>query len=486
MPICRKHPVVYEIAAWPWVDSLSRQHNALITLGNVPDAAWDEIAQHRPDAVWLMGVWKRSAAGRDIARRLPGLRDEYRRALGDFDDSDVVGSPYAIVAYEVDERLGGEQGLERAREQLSRRGIKLLLDFVPNHVAVDHAWVREHPEYLVHGSAEEAHNASDSFFRSGSRILAHGRDPYCPPWTDTVQLNAFNAGLREAMAAQLERIASRCDGVRCDMAMLVVNRVFERTWGGRCGPMPSEELWPTWIARARRVHPEFWFLAEVYWDMEWELQQLGFDHCYDKRLYDRLRWHGAPDIQAHLRADLAYQDKLVRFIENHDERRALDAMGEHRHRAAAVLALTLPGAKLVFMGQPEGRQTKVPVQLGRWPVEQPRPAVKAFYLRLMEILSEPIWHQGQWSLCACEPLGEPDASSASVAWLWQFGAQRRLVAVNYGQRAGKLAVRLPEGELGKGWGLMLSTAQANCAAPGDGNSVPLSLEPYEGQIWGSS
>ena len=191
-------------------------------------------------------------------------------------------------------------------------------------------------------------------------MLAHGRDPYFPAWPDVVQLNAFAPDLRAAVAETLLDLAGQCDGVRCDMAMLMLNDVFARTWGDRAGPRPAEEYWPDLIAAVKAATPDFVFLAEAYWDLEWTLQQQGFDYCYDKRLYDRLVHEHAEQVRGHLTADVAYQDKLLRFIENHDEPRAAATFPPERARAAAVATLTQTGARLVHEGQLEGRRCSCP------------------------------------------------------------------------------------------------------------------------------
>src|SRR4029079_14671348 len=109
------------------------------------------------------------------------------------------------------------------------------------------------------------------------------------------------------------RIATQCDGVRCDMAMLMLNDVFARMWGERAGARPGDEDGPSTIAAVKADHPDFVFMAEAYWDLEYALQQQGFDYCYDKRLYDRLIHEDAGDVHGHLTADSAYQERLVRF-----------------------------------------------------------------------------------------------------------------------------------------------------------------------------
>ena len=141
-----------------------------------------------------------------------------------------------------------------------------------------------------------------------------------------VQLNAFSQDLRDAHVATLRDIADQCDGVRCDMAMLMMNETFARTWGERVGPAPAGDYWPEVIAAVREDHPDFCFIAEAYWDLEWALQSQGFDYCYDKRLYDRLLHETAEDVRLHLTADTGYQQRLLRFVENHDEPRAASVL----------------------------------------------------------------------------------------------------------------------------------------------------------------
>ena len=136
--------------------------------------------------------------------------------------------------YVVDKHLGGPKGLAAARKSLAKRGLRLILDFVPNHVAPDHPWVSDHPEYFVQGNADEARNDPASFVETGGTVFARGRDPYFPAWPDVLQLNAFQPGLRQAVVATVAEIAGQCDGIRCDMAMLMLNAIFERTWGGAC------------------------------------------------------------------------------------------------------------------------------------------------------------------------------------------------------------------------------------------------------------
>ena len=442
-----RHPVIYEVNTWAWLNDLSRKHQRRVDLATVPDQEWDALASRGFDAVWFMGVWERSPAGIGISMRNGGLLEDFRRALPDFAPEGNVGSPYCVRRYVVDEHLGGPKGLATARRLLGERGLRLILDFVPNHVAPDHPWVSEHPEYFIQGSADDARNDPASFIEFGGKVFACGRDPYFPAWPDVLQLNAFQPGLRQAVIETIAKIAGQCDGIRCDMAMLLLNDIFERTWGGRAGARPVNDYWKTVIPAIKGAHPEFRFIAEAYWDLEWELQQQGFDFCYDKKLYDRMEHGPADNVRQHLLADLPYQEGMVRFIENHDEPRAAAAFPDGRGRAAAVAILTLPGARLLHEGQFEGWQMRLPVFLARRPAEPTDHDLVAFYERLLKATSRDLFRAGEWRLC--ERSGWPDNQSCRnvLAWCWVKDDERALVVVNYGPAPAQARVHVPWDDL---------------------------------------
>ena len=387
----KSNPIIYEINTWVWLNQLSSEYKRPVTLANVPARALDELAAWQFDAVWLMGVWHRGVATRKSALN---YLHEYRLARSDISEADVPGSAFAICDYQVEERLGGRAGLAFFREQLRDRGIKLILDFVPNHVATDHLWLVMHPEYFVRGTAEDLKAQPSNFFSvpqsDGEKLaVARGRDPYFPAWIDTAQLNAFHPGLRRAFIDILIDIGHQCDGVRCDMAMLATNDIFAQTWDAYVGEQPAVDFWSEVIAAAREVHPQILLIAEVYWDLEHKLQSQGFDYTYDKGMYDRLVNSDAGEIKTHLQADLSYLQANMRFIENHDERRAMEALGEDRQRAAAALICTLPGATLLHQGQIEGRRIKLPVQISRAPEGKRKRPAQAF-LSPLAARSQPI------------------------------------------------------------------------------------------------
>jgi glycosidase len=421
------------------------------TLDDLDDAELDRLAEDGFDWVWLLGVWQTGDAGRAVSLREPTWQAEYRHVLGDVWPDDVSGSPFAVRDYTVHREFGGPPALTRLRRRLAKRGVRLMLDFVPNHTALDHPWAGEHPEYYVAGTPEdlarEPQNWTRVDTRGGAQVLAHGRDPYFPGWPDTLQLNYRHPALREAMAKVLERLAEQCDGVRCDMAMLVLPEVIQWTWGARAepadGPAPVDApFWPWAIERVRRHRPDFVFMAEAYWDLEWTLQQQGFDYTYDKRLYDRLRAHDAGAVVAHLQADADYQRRSARFLENHDEPRAAAVFPTPAHQAAAVITLLTPGLRLVHEGQTTGRRLRTSNHLRRRAVEPIDRELETFYGRLLAAMRRPEVRGGQWRLAERAPAWDGNRTwEQLVAFSWTQDGRRLLVAVNCGPRPAQGYVR---------------------------------------------
>src|SRR5246127_1779193 len=465
-----RYPNLYEVNTWVWVSELQAKFGRNITLGSVPATEWDAIGDIGFDAVWLMGVWERSPAGVAIANRNDQLVQAFRRALPDFRPDDNVGSPYCVRQYIVDPHLGGAGGLASARQQLAKRGMKLILDFVPNHVAPDHPWVARHPDYFIRGNLDDLRDAPASYLEVSGNVCACGRDPYFPAWPDVLQLNAFNHDLRNAAIETLSSIASQSDGVRCDMAMLMINSVFERTWGARGGQRPVTDYWREGIPAVKKTYSDFYFLAEAYWGLEGELQQQGFDFCYDKRLYDRLERENAENVRLHLCAELGYQEKLLRFLENHDEPRAAEVFFQEKEQAAALVMATLPGARLFHEGQFEGRKVRLPVFLGRRPEEPVDKELEDFYRKLLAAINSPVFREGQWTLCA--HTGWPDNPSYQniVAWRWNKDEERYLIVVNLSDGTLQARVKIPWEELrGESWHLTDVLSDANYDR--DGNEM---------------
>ena len=385
------HPLLYEINTRSWLRELSRTARASVTLADVPESEFTGWQRRGFTHSWLMGVWTSGERTRAEAFKHADLLNAYNLLLPGWSDEDIAGSPYAIGDYHVPPALGGDDGLEKFRKRLHAHGMKLILDFVPNHLGFDHPWTVERPELFVQSPVEitgtfrvESH--------AGVRWLAHGKDPHFAPWCDTVQVDYRRVGTRVQMLELLQSVAARCDGVRCDMAMLLLNEVFAKTWAHL--PVQDEsvatltvEFWADAIPAVRRAQPGFIFLAEVYWSLESRLQSLGFDYTYDKHLFDLLVSRRTAEVQTYLLASPPhYVQASAHFLENHDEDRIAPRLSIEEHRAAALLILGLPGMRFLHEGQLTGAHHHIPVQMGRAPVQPVIPEVAALYEKLLTVL----------------------------------------------------------------------------------------------------
>jgi len=483
-----RYPSLYQINTRVWLTELSRKLGRAASLDDVPDAELDRLAELGIDWVWLLSVWQTGLAGQRVSRLNAGWRVEFQETLPDLREEDIAGSGFAITTYAVPAYLGGDAALARLRQRLAKRGLKLMLDFVPNHMALDHPWVEEHPEYFVSGTEDLLAREPQNYIRvkrnKGDLILAYGRDPYFSGWPDTLQLDYSHPDTQEAMIGELQKIAGQCDGVRCDMAMLILPEVFERTWGRK---PPS--FWPQATQRVRQRAPDFCFMAEVYWDLEWTLQQQGFNYTYDKRLYDRLREGHARPVREHLHAALDYQTKLARFLENHDEPRAAASFDPQVHQAAAVITYFIPGLRFFHQGQFEGRVKRISPHLVRAPEEAPDKETQEFYDHLLAILRMPIVKSGEWQWLTPQPAWDGNESwDAFIAHAWQgSGGERMLVAVNYAPYPSQCYVRLPFPEI-KDCTVRLDDSLSSASYIRDGNELLerglyLDLEPWSYHVF---
>ncbi len=445
------YPLLCEINTRCWLRELTEHHGGPATLGDVPAAQFDQWRRLGFTHVWLMGVWASGPRARQVALAEARRQALDRSVLPDWQPQDIAGSPYAIGDYQVPETLGGEAGLAAFLERLHAQGLKLLLDFVPNHLGLDHPWLRQRPGVFVQ-SPDPRPGTFRQQTRAGPRWLAHGKDPYFPPWTDTAQLDYRRPDARAAMTGLLRSVAARCDGVRCDMAMLLLNDVFNRTWETfpALGPAPASEFWADAIATVKEALPDFLFLAEAYWGLGPRLRTLGFDYVYDKELYDRLMGRDAAGLHQHL-FGLAPQDLAAgaHFLENHDEPRVASLLSLAEHRAAALVILGLPGMRFLHEGQLSGARVRVPVQLLRRPAEPVQAPIQEFYQTLLTALQASAVGHGAGLLLAPRPAwpGNPtDRNSVLVQWQARPRAFD-LVAVNLAPHPSQCYVSLNVPEL---------------------------------------
>jgi hypothetical protein len=333
--------------------------------------------------IWTMGIWESSPASIEICKSHQGLIHEFKNCLTDFSINDIIGSPYSIFDYSPNSIICDSwNDLRIFREELNLAGKKLILDFVPNHLSVDSKWINLRPSaFLDHSSNFNPSNIDkNNFFHSSGRVLAHGRDPYFDGWTDTVQYDFSHPESIDLATEFLLKIAEYSDGVRCDMAMLPVADIFEKTHNKKGLP-----YWENIIPKIQEIYPNFLWIAEVYWGLEYLLQTKGFHLTYDKSLYDRFQEEDADKTLGHLKADINFQNKSLRFLENHDEKRAFDNFGIDTIVYWSILNF-LNGGILIHEGQSKGYVKKIPVQLGRYPEEEPNSEILAFYLRSFDLL----------------------------------------------------------------------------------------------------
>lgn len=432
------NPKIYEINTRVWLRQFDTpEHKA--TLDDIPLSYWDSLREKGIDYVWLMGIWKTCESTIEKYCFEDGLVKEYSKALKDWKRDDVIGSPYSIDVYDVNPKLGNFKSLHKIRTELNKRNMKLILDFIPNHFSCESTLIKTNPDLFLTTTEKYFKEDPHTFFKPDvekSSVFAHGRDPFYPAWQDTVQVNYFSIKAREFMIKTLINLTKFCDGVRCDMAMLSLNNIFKNTWGGVLANngynTPRDEFWKLAIEIVKNTCSNFLFIAEAYWDLEYELQQQGFDYTYDKKLTDRLKVGYVPEIKDHLQAQKDYQLKSVRFLENHDEERAAKIFGREKSMAAAVIAGTIMGMRFYNDGQFEGKRTKLPVQLEREPKEQLCITLKNFYDKFLEVTNRDVFKHGNWNML--KPLASSEKNTTFnniLAWTWSYANEKRLVVINY-------------------------------------------------------
>ncbi len=444
----KNNPHIYEINLMTWLYELSNKEARAVKLCDIPMRQWEALKDKGMDAVWLMGIWQRSPFSQKEARNAEGLKKECEKILPDFELEDLGGSPYAVRAYKPDPHFGILDDLALLRKKLNDMGVELILDFVPNHTACDHHWISQRPHYYINIVPGEINTCPEGFFAPASAedpiCIAHGRDPYFPPWTDTAQLDYSKRDTHKAMGETLREIGGYCDGVRCDMAMLVLNEVFRNTWSGYIHEIQKPpEFWPYAINSVKDSQRNFIFIAEAYWGLKKKLLEAGFDYVYDKDFYDSLVNSDVDGLKTQLSKPLPEQERMLRFLENHDEPRAFQAFGRERIKAAMVIHATVPGAKLWHHGQLEGKRVRVPVQLRRVPEEPVDQETYQFSEKLLNEVNQPIFHKGLWQMCAIDGWLDNQTCNNLLAWSLLLGEERRIIAVNFSPIPSQGRIRLP-------------------------------------------
>jgi hypothetical protein len=245
---------------------------------------------------------------------------------------------------------------------------------------------------------------SEFFLHKSGEVVAFGRDPYFPPWNDTAQLDYSSGLLRSQMIDVLKRISRYADGVRCDMAMLVLRDCFRQLWyplepdSSFDQRMPGE-FWDEAISEVKKANPNFKFIAEAYWDKETQLSELGFDLCYEKKLYDALVARDLGRVLERLQRGSDALRASLHFIENHDEPRAASVFDRPSNLAALALILSIPGSVLIQEGQMEGKHERLPVQRIKPLTDEPvDPQLRESYSQLLKITRDEVFKDGDFRL----------------------------------------------------------------------------------------
>lgn len=439
-----RYPVLYQKNTRFWLAELSESLGRQATLDDIPDEQLQRLAELGFDWLYLYCMWDTSDIVTEMARSQPGLRAEASALMGEASAKTLCASCFAISGYAAPERWGGQEALKQFHARLNQHGLRLMLDFIPNHTGIGHPWASEHPDYYIHDTLENhKHNPGSGIANKteqGSQILMHGRDPYFPPWNDTLQLNYGNPALQDAMIGELLGLTELCDGVRCDMAMLVIPQVFQRTWG-----VQSEPFWPKAIPKVKGFQPGFTFMAEVYWDLEHELIAQGFDYAYDKKLYDYLvkrqprAAHDQMITQGHSITQMAH------FLENHDEPRAANIFPLEVHRAAAYISFLIPGLRFFHAGQEQGHLLKIPVQFCKPPNQPGHLKLEDFYTQLLKQLKEITLKPDSWHLCRTSPAWEGNPTWHDfIVFCWLDEANEFwLAAIHYASGVGQCYAQFP-------------------------------------------
>lgn len=483
----RTNPHILEINAHNWLKLIReklRQQN--ITLADVPEDDLFSLKAQGFDIIWLMGVWKESPASREIARNDKTINECLAKNLPDYKREDIAGSQYAVYDYTVDENLGGRDALLKFKERINDFGMQLMLDFAGNHLSKDNPLTLQKKELFIFSEQEPQHK--ELFYQTANGYwLAHGKDPHFPSWTDTVQINHFNPEARAFLKDTLRQIVPLCDGLRCDMVMLMLNKVFKNVWGSFVKEqMPENEFWPQIIEEIKAENPGFVFMAEVYWGLEWEVQEMGFDYTYDKTLYDRLHYSTAQDIQGHLNAEHLYQKRSLRFIANHDEEAPYIVFGKDKAKAAAAAAYTLIGARLFTMQQILGETMRLPIQYRHTPIRLDKETAD-FYTQLLEIINSPCFHGGQWTIRNPKKVDDEDKTFNNIlCWAWTQQTTQKIVIINYSNTVSKCIMPLDKVPSSENMVLKEHFKQNETVLPSaqaKREGVFLELQPFEVKIF---
>jgi len=305
--------------------------------------------------------------------------------------------------------------------------LKLMLDYVPNHSAVDCPWTSSNSDYYIRAAQSAPPYDPTRYLPSG---IAFGWGGYGNAWTDTAQYNYFNPSLRTAMINNLMKVASLSDYIRCDVAYLALNTVIKNNWATQLAywgySEPSTEFWSDAISQVKASY-NVQFLGEVYNPWQQALQAVGFDFTYDKTLYDILAAGNIDNIRNYITSmPLSFHQHSAHFVENHDEPRSPAYFGSNtRADIAAAISMTLPGMKFYFMWEQFGYFNQLEIHLRRETPEDQNSGVLKFFTAFIAAVSKDVFHQGTWYMRTVQ------GTNNLLAWEWVYNNEKVLTVLNY-------------------------------------------------------
>ncbi|KAN0012235.1 hypothetical protein ACTFIU_007533 [Dictyostelium citrinum] len=440
--------MMYEVSTRPWMYNLSITYNTPInTISDIPFEEFENIKSMGFDMIWMMGVWELGEYGLNYDQTNGPLLQHYAQVLPGYTQADIIGSPYAVTNYSVNPQIGLEQDLIELRKKLNAIGLLLMLDFVPNHTAVDAEWTTTEMDYYIRApQGTPTPYDNNTYLPNG---IAYGSAGWGGSWFDTAQLNYWNPNCVKARIQQLLTVASFADAIRCDMAYLLLNSLFGSNWATQLQSwgyeQPAQEFWTVAIDIVKQEYPDIIFLAEVYHPYEENLQQVGFDYTYDKMLHDILNGGDMNAVRAWISGhSKQFTTHSAHFISNHDEPRGANFFGSWwRSDAAALITYTLPGLRFFWWGDFQGYSNQLDVHLRR---EQSEPAIAdamAFYQTLTSIVSDPVFKNGEFTYLNCT---NDQESWNLVAYKWTYQNERRLCVLNFSDQQGTGNIILDDAE----------------------------------------
>ncbi|KAL0236855.1 hypothetical protein PCE1_000252 [Barthelona sp. PCE] len=426
-----QNAAIFEQSAAPWLYALSQKYGTKITFANIPDAEINFIVDFKFDLLYLLGVWQKGEIGPNLDRNNPDILEDCHKLMDNCNPKvDIIGSPFSIVEFVVAEEFGGNEGLAVLRQQLKRHGVGLMLDYVPNHTALDSPNVEACPECYIR-CPEGWDCDPEVYYKNGIAFGSSGKGDH---WRDVAQLNYWEPKTMHYSINNMLAAASMCDALRVDMAMVVMNDNFENSWKPQLDAWgysrPTQEFWSYAIKQVKAKFGTY-IIGEQYWHSEGPLQNLGFDALYDKEnLLDDLKSLNVRSVSSYVGWRKRWMVHMVKFLGNHDEPTIWEEFHHNFQisKAAGMIAFTLPGPRFFWAGQMTGQKTRLKVQFLRRHLNPVDSDLFGFYQRLANVYAHPTLNQDPeyWTWI-------PTSNNNVVAWVWSSKVTKKnvLVVVNY-------------------------------------------------------